>query len=510
MTRVILWLALAGVVLAGALYARGKDAIHTNRLGDAAIFEQLIENIHAGKGAVSNVFSATQNLIDKGAAGKPVPELLARPPAPAAEDERDMLRFHGYWSLFPIATLLALMPSSLLLAGVQTFCYLAVLAGAFYLVMRRTGQPLAALCFMPLVLMWPNWIGGFFGQFYPDRLFVPFAFALCCAVYFNMRPWASLLLAVLVAGLNERAGLIGGMLCVVLPFCRRVEPGAMDAGRRALLAPVLIGLGMLLYAYLYKKFFLANLYYDSFLPSGPGELYERFTKIDTFAPNAWLLMQASAVLLALALVNVRLGLLALLCMVPNIIGNIGGAEKVGWVTHYHTYYIPVVLFCACVGFADLVRRYRTRPLAWLLLGCAIAGAGWEMRRESSSGRLVSTEQVKSVFDSARNYRKGLPTGYDLRRELEAAVPPGSYVLTDELGTAMLHRRAQVNIFPIAIERADYLFFPCERLEGGDADSARAEVPAAWLHAHGFSTAHMQRFPGLGRCLLRRGSAPLAP
>jgi hypothetical protein len=65
------------VAIMAITFSIGKDAIQLNRMGDAAIFEQIIENISAGKGAVSNVFANTQNYIDRGYAFL-TPDVIAR------------------------------------------------------------------------------------------------------------------------------------------------------------------------------------------------------------------------------------------------------------------------------------------------------------------------------------------------------------------------------------------------------------------------------------------------
>src|SRR4051812_2211276 len=96
---VVLLLVLAIIV------AIGKDAVQLNRQGDAAIFEQLIDNIHAGRGSVSNVFANTQDYIENKYATKTTAELIELNVPVPASPERNMLGFHSYYILYPISLL---------------------------------------------------------------------------------------------------------------------------------------------------------------------------------------------------------------------------------------------------------------------------------------------------------------------------------------------------------------------------------------------------------------------
>src|SRR5204863_9804716 len=48
-------------------------------------------------------------------------------------------------------------------------------------------------------------------------------------------------------------------------------------------------------------------------------------------------------------------LLAIGAVLPHFLFTIGGAELTGWSTHYHTMYIPLVIFTACVGYERIMR-----------------------------------------------------------------------------------------------------------------------------------------------------------
>lgn len=48
-----------------------------------------------------------------------------------------------------------------------------------------------------------------------------------------------------------------------------------------------------------------------------------------------------------------MAILALGALVPNLLGSIGGAEKLGWTTHYHSPYFPFLVLAVLLGYARM-------------------------------------------------------------------------------------------------------------------------------------------------------------
>jgi hypothetical protein len=57
--------------------------------------------------------------------------------------------------------------------------------------------------------------------------------------------------------------------------------------------------------------------------------------------------------LFLSIFNIRFFLIALSSLLPNLFISIGGAEKTGLTTHYHSFYIPFLISGAVFGFIKL-------------------------------------------------------------------------------------------------------------------------------------------------------------
>ncbi|MGV8937594.1 MAG: DUF2079 domain-containing protein [Allorhizobium sp.] len=485
-----------------AVYAVGKNANQSGRMGDAAIFEQLIDNIHSGRGVVSNVFASTQNFIDRRYVTKTLEGLLAVDNQPPEEQERNMLQFHAYYVLYLIAPLRSVFSSSLTLILIQTLCIVGVLAGTSAFVARETRSIAAASVFGLLVLANANWSGSLIGQFYPDRIFVFAGFLLFFFAYQGNSKLKIILAALFVALLNERAALIGGGILLATPiYTRKLRGNLSLVGLSCAL-----GLILLSYAYYQKTFVLSNLYYGSYMPANLADLVGRF-HLDGFARNALLFLIANGPLLLLALANPTTALIALICMIPNIVGNVGGAEKIGWSTHYHSYYIPALFFAAAVGFTRItnwlqLRSADKRTKRWLRFALPLVFLAIFITYKPYGERVgyLFYGPIEQALRTSSALSRGEPTTLDARARIEALFPQGASVSTTELGMAMLHEKTKLGVFGVDTKNFDYIFYPCSAFRRADsANAVGPTVTTEWLKSQGFDPSQMVKSEDIDYC-----------
>lgn len=482
------------ILVFSILFAFGKDAVQINRSADSAIFEQVVENIYANVGAVSNVFSSTQNYIDKLYFAMPPEERVAQELSPPSSIERSVLGFHAYWILFFFAPFLKFLDSSLLLTIIHLTSYALLISSAMLVTLRSNAGTPGAIIIAFIVAMTPMVLGAIFGQFYPDRIFVFLGFAICALVYFRAGLWLIFFCAILVALVNERAALIGGVVMIVIPFCRRDEPLVLRENFHILA----IGFSLVVYSVAVEKIWLSNLYYDNYLPTGIMDLVSRFGD-ETFFHNSFNFILANSALLVLALGNYRLMLLVWLIMSPNLIGSVGGAEKVGWLTHYHSYYFPILVFSAAIGLGIILNsKGFKRKLIVVIVSISLSV--FSFQREFSFGRLPTINDYSAVYDSLYNRLHNLPTGYNIRKEVVSLVPKDAFVVSDELGMALFVNHATLDLFPVSINKADYLFIPCNWDMGNKAGRGEYSVANEWITDHGFQSKPKVEVAAIGRCL----------
>ena len=493
------------VFILAIFFAVGKDAQQLNRRGDAAIFEQIIESINSGKGAVSNVFANTQNYIERGYFSRPIDALAAMKLELPTERERNMLNFHAYYIMFALAPLVNFIGSSLILSLVQSLCFFGLLVAAWAFVYGQTRNIVGSTIFGLLLAFSPNWIGGIQGQFYPDRIFVLAGFLLCGLAYQTSSLWRLIIVAIIVGLINERAALIGGLVLVAMPLYSRSN------GYRRKLGWYGVGTGLFLlaYAYIQKNYILTNMYYGGYLPHSLDELLLRL-HMDGFVQNIGLLFLGNILLVCLSLAAPRLAVLSLIVMLPNIVGNVGGAEKTNWFTHYHSYYFPVLAFSAAVGFSNIYRvllgKFSSFSMSYKYLiiisvGTSILAAHYYLVNNKTGTLLL--EPIRSTANSFSARLSGSTTGYTLRQSVSKLFKPGSLVATDELGMAILHDRVMVGFFPVGLEISDYIYLPSQTVSEILGKVDKSVLPANWLSAKGFNTHSVMDADLIGYCTLSK-------
>ncbi len=493
---------LIAIVLV-AILSTGKNAIQINRQGDAAIFEQLIENISTGKGFNSNVFANTQSFIEEKQFKITTEELITSRITAPEQQERNMLGFHAYYILTPLSLLHPLISSSLLLIIIQTSCFCGLLLAAYFFVKATTGSYRAALLLPLSIALNPNWFIGIMGQFYPDRIFLLAGFLLCAALYSKAKPQFIIVTLIIIALINERAGAIAGLIIFAHSFLffQRESSKQFAIG-------MAIGIIGIAYFYFQKNYLLENVYYNNFIPRNLEEAVRRL-EIPGFIDKIILNLQNNSVLLILSLCAPRYFLITLAVMLPNMIGKIGGAEKVNWLTHYHSYYFPVLAFSAVAGGTNLFnfcQRNHSKKLRLIWFTCVISIILFTYIAQNNYKinklDLTPSTGLKEYVISFKNYASGQPTGLDLAETIRDSFSEKDIVATSELGMALLHNKVKIHVFPIGLSTATKIFISCPLLEKRVQD----ESMESKLISLGFNRSNASNKPAfiaISYCLLER-------
>ncbi len=463
------YIVVSVLLIFGIIYGIGKDLNQNDRRGDSAIFEQLLYNIQAGKGSVSNVFANTQFYIDTHLAGKTDLSIIEENRVKGPDvTERDMLKFHSYYILYPLSIVSNFMDSSLVLSLLQSLTFCGMLL-VFYFYISRKLSRFYALIFVAIVFLNPNWYGGIQGWFYPDKLFVLIGVLFCIALYERNIKYLVIMSFIMIL-LNERAPLVASIVVCFYLLSLTVYANLKNKDFTDLKL-FFMAVVMLVYAYITKTYILDNIYYGGgYLPHNIDDLLNRFS-LPTFLDNMYINLYNNSVLIFLLLFSKRFVLSALLILSFNLFGNIGGAEKIGWTTHYHSYYFPIMAFAAAVGYINIINYFKPR-LSQIQQRISQGGAivfvlvVYVLNQNYQINRLnIAPSDLYTKYIASFNYYiKTGHSGYDDKYELWKLIKPNTLISTTEFGMAMLYQQNRVSFFPINIEIADYLFIP-DSLEG---------------------------------------------
>jgi hypothetical protein len=177
------------------------------------------------------------------------------------------------------------------------------------------------------------WAG--YGQFYPDRLAIVFIPLVMLALEgVNRNPNAKFtkhfltLTTILAIACTERSALYVGLIYLIYGITPAISKKSLLSLNRSY---SFVGLALCSYFYLYMKYVSINLANESFLSTLLSyQINPRKALID--GTLTFIIFLSPFFLLLWR--NWDLQALLFLSVVPNILSSIGGAEKVGWVTHY--------------------------------------------------------------------------------------------------------------------------------------------------------------------------------
>ena len=238
--------------------------------------------------------------------------------------------------------------------------FILIFVTIFFFLKEKINYSLLYL-FILAIMIWPPISVGFVGQFYFDRLYIFPMFCLILAYYsFSNSEKKSLFLLILVLGfytslIHERAALMVGLfLC---GYSLLITNFKLYKNKKILFI-FFYGLIALSYFIFYTKFYI----------NSSTSHYSSSFNIDTilyviknifrpyYGPLSFKLFIINLPILLIGFFDKRLFFLAICSILPNYMITIGGAEKNGLSTHYHSFYIPFLIASAVVGFEKLHKK----------------------------------------------------------------------------------------------------------------------------------------------------------
>lgn len=452
-----------------------SEAYH--RMGDSLLFEQLIDNIWRGRGERSSVFDSVVSVINSGAFSQGKEVWLRVANAFDPNIDRSVLTFHSYLIMYALAVFrsIARPVTILTIADVASFTGMALIVYAW---LRRNDVGVAASAvFVFIMMLHPAWGVSITGQFYPDRLFMFMGLLFFVGVAERWRwPWL-VLIAMLTLAITERSFTVLGLFLIgygVLFFDRRQRSRSLVC---VAAGAVLVVAGSML-----QHHILDNVYYSGFMPGSLGDLQSRFAS-PAFRQKLSIFLAINTGFLFVSAFRWRAMLIAVAVMLPNVCGSIGGAEKTGFPTHYHSYYFPCLVWGAALGYMTIAHRAssaaaaRRWPAAFassILVAACVPIALTHLVDWTGSGRPRVSGKValmtNALLKLPNDWREAFgPEGLPLREARDAAlaaVPPGSRVVAPESTMWTIAPSNRISIYPLGLDDATHIVVVCEALPAG--------------------------------------------
>jgi hypothetical protein len=501
--------------------------------GDSAMYFQGIENLASRGAAVSQTQASIVDYLNLNRyLATPTEEFVKDPVPlfgrPAAASERSLFLGHAYFILYPIAALVRVFPVRNVLFSLFVFTFTGVVLLAYF-TLRSKGVSIAgAFLFCLLIVTQPAWWEGLlWGQFYPDRCFILAGFIFMGLASLGApqmgkisnRVW--LLIAALVcASINERGAIVAGMFLLLYVILYWKKSGLDRYYKLAL------SVALLCYGLIVVKLLLPTASdYGTFLPMSLSAVLSTLQQ-PRFVPLVTLFLLVNAPLFCLALFEWRAALIAAILMGPNIFGTIGGAEKIGWMTHYPSFFFPSLVWAGLIGYSALFEKAKSNkllPAVYVLTGTLMLFLSMVNPGSIDPISINFSNATESVFPSfgeaAQRYlfqtssRQSLEEAAD---GISRAVPPNTVVSSVEGGMPLLYKDRTIEYFPKDIDNADYAVLGAQMIDGkityngalsyvgADEQKKLNDLVLSRMKRDGYDVDHPKLFPAFkGLAVVRR-------
>lgn len=423
-------------------------------------------------------------------------------------DAYNILDNHAYAALYPISLLVAVVGAEAAFALLNALAHVLLLVIPFVMLRRMGAGITQGLVFSLCIALYPAWAYSAVGDYYLDRLYMPFALLSLYLFHTIVRGsgqapnryvLAGFAASVIAAAMfTERAAL---MMMGEIAFFLVLFP---QARRHAIVWKLMLGLLVLLglYLFLYFRFLFEGIDGGgNLLANASAVLHDPLPRLRTPALIPFVLANLLLFGVFLPFAGVRYAALALGAMAPNFFVSVGGAELNGWSTHYHAMYVPFLVFAASIGYLALIERHKARPgrvNAPLLVAIgAIVASGYFNPYSGEFNKNFLASVKDGILGKSYRYHvhpEQSSERYEanMLKELATIIPAGVRVSAIEGVMPALYGSRTLSLYPIDMDSADYLV-----ISGTAPDGQVASVTGATSYLG------QSQMEALNKCLHQR-------
>lgn len=459
---------LLTTLLFGLLFAYYKSMMPYS-YGDTAFLIEVVSNLAKGLPPTSEILAQNWAVIKLGTAPLTVycqHDLVA---GMFTSDPYNWLSsLHAYIILYLIAPFAAKIGALKALSAFMALTF-AIIPCVAYFFLRKSGVSVAvSILAAAICMIHPAWQISSGGQFYTDRFFIPFAllYVLHVHQYFKVdtnlvsESNRYLLLAFLF-------GVLGGLtsernMVTIVIFSVGYSLFAQTSIKKR---AVIIGFAMLCSVYTFSYLYFWGGSTDNGGVQAGLLHWQSFVYAAKIAGVGEYLLLNLVLLVLPALFAPRVFVAVLPIVAINCLVTMGGAEKNGWLTHYHSHYYGFLMGAFLIAIANTQDTYGERidvAIHRLILPitAGIALTLLILVPHFYKGQSVSI----SLWDyfgraEAASFTRGQKSQFD---EIAKNVPIGATVTTSEWGMAAWYLRGnKVNYFPLGVGHSDFIMVQAE-------------------------------------------------
>ncbi len=376
---------------------------------------------------------------------------------------RDILKWHFILFYFLISFLTKIISADWLWSIMTASSYVGLIVLVYWFLRKSKLSIVRSLPLCLLVMAHPVWNYSIRGQFYTDKLFLTLGFLLILVVVNKkVKLWHQIVLLLLLLTMIERIWMITAIFLIGYTV---LNWGSLDRKRR--FWQLSLAILLICYFFYITKIYINNSYYSSFLNwDRIIGFYATIRTNSVFFDNLLVFLFFNIPVLLLGIWSWKWMLIAMVMMLPNVFGSVGGAEKTGWSTHYHSMYFPFLVFAISDGYVNLLKKLKSNW--WVLSLIVVVGAIFYAAiypyvdsldkltfKKSMLRNNIIFYAVNELSDS-RKESSGLVQTLTIHQKLRDSIPEGSIVSAPEYLFPPLYGNRKIYYYPLGMDDADYV------------------------------------------------------
>lgn len=457
--------------------------------GDSAFFVDLMYNVGKHNTIFSSIYSSHADM------GK----YLTSPPEIYCKFNNDNLSLesnifkigHLYLIVFLFSLFVKLGANPILLTSIIFSLNFILIFYLVYSYLNKKGlNKTYVLLFLLLLFFYLPFSMSWVGQFYFDRLFIlPMIYLIFLIENFSLNRKNKIIFFILlfyIASLHERAAFMAGcyLIAHVIFFYKQ------DIKFKFLF--IISGIILIFYFIVYVKFFQQSYYKEVYtISSLLGNINLLIDNSYNVRDLTIKLLLLNSPFILLSSLNLRYLLISLGTILPNILFYIGGAEKIGLTTHYHSFYIPFLISGAVFGILKLKNFKKNKILnnsfITFVIFCTIFNLSYDF---SSRDKILDFKSTYGNHGKALYLMKTFPYLHKnfwkwkneknimpVKRLLNKIPSNRSVSVHENLQVFFATRKNEISFFPLGLGKSDYVV-----VEKQNDDDDRSVVFASFLSA----------------------------
>lgn len=329
-----------------------------------------------------------------------------------------------------------------------------------YLILRKNDISLISSMLLTFFIsIHPAWSCSLSGQFFTERFYPPLCMLLILSQLQKRSIWIVSTLIILSALLSEKIVITSFIILVIHTVLYWKNYNNHERIH-------FISLNFLVFFYLYIVLFnyLDNDFYGLFFQTGQhgNRFINYYSMIFSKKTFIFIFFNITPLLFCIFL-EPKLCILPTVLMLPNIFFSVGGYEKNGWMTHYHTSYFPILTITIIFSFIsfyhkksnNFIRKHMNVFLAiYSVILIFINPYTLTINKNGifDYGVIRSILKTKDFFSPVGFHSNNIK----IESFIQSSIPENSNVSTTETFTTFLAKTHNIFIYPFGIKNADYV------------------------------------------------------